>query len=142
MKRGKRKETKPRSRSTALAVTRQPAPDAAAADGPPLVAQPHGGQLRRGNPGNKGGGRPPSWLRQQMREALEAALPKIREVVNTRRDPVTGEEVTRVEWLKCLDLLAKYGLGSQVDLSGADGAPFTVAVLTAQAAGRQATTAD
>ena len=43
---------------------------------PVLVAQPHGGAIRTGgNPGNRGGGRPPNLFKQKMRElaSLESA---------------------------------------------------------------------
>ncbi len=93
-----------------------------------LVPQAAGGALRRGNPGNKGGGRPPAWLRQQMRQGLAKALPKIRAAAETRRDPVTGELLTITDWVKCCDFLAKYGLGTSIDSGVGSELPFTVVI--------------
>ena len=65
--------------------------------------QPHGGMLTPGNPGNKGGGRPPNAIRAKYRELLGKHAEVTAEVIletGNNRDK-TG----------MLDHLAKYGLG-------------------------------
>ena len=48
-----------------------------------LVPQPHGGALRPGNPGNKGGGGRPERIRERLQEILElGALPWMEFVLN------------------------------------------------------------
>ena len=87
----------------------------------------NGGTLRRGNPGNRG--TPPSAIRETMRRDLKARVPLIRRIA----DNVDGR-YTVADQLKALDLLAKYGLGAPTEVSGPDGAPFTV-ILRAAADG-------
>lgn len=40
---------------------------------PLQIVQAHGGSLQVGNPGNKGGGRPPNWLKELKRDAAGEA---------------------------------------------------------------------
>lgn len=84
---------------------------------PPLVPQPHGGALRRGGP-NKGAGRPASEIRAKMRGALWKRLKIAQEIAD---DPKANSS----DRLKALDFLAKYGMGTQQEVSGPDGAPVT-----------------
>ena len=49
-----------------------------------LVPQPHGGALRRGNPGNRGGGRPSHAVKQAFCGDLELAHQRIRALL---KDP-------------------------------------------------------
>ena len=46
-----------------------------------LVPQPHGGALRRGNPGNRGGGRPSHAVKQAFCGDLEIAHQRIRSLL-------------------------------------------------------------
>ena len=71
-----------------------------------LVPQPHGGALSPGNPGNKGGGRPPDEIRRQAREDLDTWLKRLREK-SAKDDPSVGEIA------KAIDVLGKYGLGEK-----------------------------
>lgn len=75
-------------------------------DSSALVPQPHGGALRRGNPGNKGGGRPPSELRRRLREAGADRLSVLEEIADG------GEKES--DRLKAVDMMLRYGLGKQV----------------------------
>ena len=49
-----------------------------------LVPQPHGGALRRGNPGNRGGGRPSHAVKQALCGDLELVHQRIRALL---KDP-------------------------------------------------------
>ena len=69
-----------------------------------LVRQPHGGALAKGGyPGNKGGGRPPSALREAFRGDLETARARIAELL---ADPDTKPS----DIISIFDKLAKYSL--------------------------------
>ncbi len=93
-----------------------------------LIPQEHGGALRRGNPGNKGGpGRTPSEIRELMRQPLAKLLPIITEIAKAKDTqtvmcPNCNEKHEVVTYLKArdklyaLDLLAKYGVGTQKEL--------------------------
>ena len=61
-----------------------------------LVPQPHGGALRRGNPGNRGGGRPSHAVKQALCGDLELVHQRIRALL---KDPS----------LRFTDLLDLYG---------------------------------
>ena len=97
-----------------------------------MEPQPHGGALRRGNPGNKGASK--SAL---ARSILEAATPKAaRQLAHIALEgTVPGNDdkaVTIQDRLKALDLvLARGGVPVRTELTGADGAPFTIAVRAA-----------
>ena len=70
-----------------------------------LVPQPHGGALARGGyRGNKGGGRPPSAIREAFRRDLETAHLRIVELLD---DPHTKPS----DIISIFDKLAKYALG-------------------------------
>lgn len=96
-----------------------------------LVPQPHGGAIRRGNPGNHGG-RPPNQLRAVMREALATRIPILEqmadgiEVLTTRCAKCGHEEsgkpmpVRTEDRLRALDMLGKFGLGERAQGVSAD----------------------
>lgn len=93
-------------------------------------AQPHGGALNTGNPGNKGGGRPPSLLREMARGITAEALPKLRliamgeHVTHSRAAGKSDEGETRYvdtekrpeirEMLDAFDRLVALGLGEEL----------------------------
>lgn len=64
----------------------------------------NGGQLKTGNPGNKGGGRRPDHIRAVARESLALALGMLDDRL---RDP----EFSTAELLRALDLFLRYGIG-------------------------------
>lgn len=105
-----------------------------------LVAQPHGGAIKQGgNPGNQGGkGAVPSEVRQIATQAFADALPGLLSLylllTNTLDQFSTtvkdgdGNEVQVIDFDKatpamvreirgCLDLLGRYGIGSQVSVT-------------------------
>lgn len=100
----------------------------------PLAPQPHGGALRIGNPGNKGGtGRPASVIREALRYDFEKRRRKLREIADNKpvrdKDGKLGDRpYSTADQLKALDLMAKYGMGQPVEVGGPDGTPFTIAV--------------
>ena len=92
-----------------------------------LIPQKHGGALRVGNPGNKGGGRTPGEIRELMRQPLAKLLP----IITAIAEASDLQEVTCphcdgkhevVSWLKArdklqaVDLLARYGVGTQREI--------------------------
>lgn len=94
----------------------------------PLEPQPHGGALRRGNPGNKG-----CVARSTLaRNILAAATPKAaRQLVHIATKGTLPEDkdksIAVQDRIKALDaLLARGGVPIRTELTGADGQPFTV----------------
>ena len=88
-----------------------------------LVPQKHGGAIRKGaKPGtNRGGtGRPPSLIRQRLRGSFDDRIRVLEEIAD---DPT----VSASDRMRAIDLLAKYGLGTQAEVTGADGGPVQVA---------------
>lgn len=98
-----------------------------AAPGGGLVPQPHGGALRRGNPGNKGGGSLPNELRRRLTESFAQRIDFAERVVDGDEGEVqlsvscpacgTSHNVTlpgaRVsDRLRAWELMGKYGPGS------------------------------
>ncbi len=93
-----------------------------------LVPQPHGGALLAGGkPGNKGGGRTPSEIRELMRKPLAKLLPIITEIAEAKDTqtvtcPKCGEKFEATSWvkasdkLKAVDLLARYGIGTSKEV--------------------------
>ena len=72
----------------------------------------NGGKLQRGNPGNRGGtGRPPSELRAAMRHGLDAALPRLLEVIE---EPATP---TR-DLISAANVLARYRMDERAEEKG------------------------
>lgn len=73
---------------------------------------PATGRVSGGNPGNKGGtGRPPSEIRAAMRRSLDQRLVIAEQIA----DDTTADHGER---LKALDFLAKYGMGTQQEVTG------------------------
>jgi hypothetical protein len=91
-----------------------------------LVVPSHGrGKLRRGSkPGtNRGGaGRPPSEIRARLRGSFDARIGILEQIAG---DPA----VSTADRIRALDLLAKYGLGTQQEHSGPDGAPIPTQII-------------
>lgn len=96
-----------------------------------MVPQAHGGALRVGNPGHRG--RPPSWVRERLREGVVKALPSLEKALATGVDPRTGEALAYVDWLRTVDVCAKIGVGIATEHSGPDGAPFVLQLLVGPA---------
>jgi hypothetical protein len=88
-----------------------------------LVPQPHGGAIRRGaKKGNTPGtGRPPSEIRARLRGSFDERIKILEEIAES-------PESSASDRIRALDVLAKYGLGTQQEHSGPDGTPlrFTV----------------
>lgn len=82
-------------------------------DTPALIPQPHGGALLSGGVlGHRGGpGRPPSALREVMRLSLEERLPILEKLAD---DPTVAPR----DRLKAIEILARYGIGTQLEHSG------------------------
>lgn len=80
------------------------------------------------HPGNTGGkkgrsGRPPSVIRERCRGSFEKRIKVLEEIAD---DP----ETSPADRIRAIDLLARYGLGTQQQVSGAEGgAPFVVGVM-------------
>ena len=71
-----------------------------------LVPQQHGGALRVGNPGNRGGpGRPPSALRARLRGSLDERVGVLEQIAD-------DESASHRDRIKAVDVLARYGLGT------------------------------
>lgn len=89
----------------------------------PLEPQPHGGALRQGNPGNRGGGRLPNAIRRKARRMLATRL----DIVGHIADGVSVEfdDGEQLKWvsprpadrLQALKLLADWGLGPAVSVA-------------------------
>jgi hypothetical protein len=87
----------------------------------------HGkGKLRVGNPGNKGGGKPPNKIREELRGIVDERLVK---EIKRRLGPKNIRKLSDDELVKYLDGLSKYGLGSKVELAGPDDGPISHGVL-------------
>lgn len=92
-----------------------------------LEPQPHGGALRRGNPGNKGGRSYPNELRRKLTESFAERIDFVEDVVDgkegeielSHRCPecktyskVTLKTAKMSDRLKAWELMGKYGPGS------------------------------
>ena len=71
-----------------------------------LVPQPHGGALRRGNPGNRGGGRPSHAVKQALCGDLELAHQRILSLLH---DPSLRFTDLLDLYGELLDRLERYG---------------------------------
>ena len=89
---GKLRETPVRSEKTTAKTTARTTGGAVGE----LIPQPHGGALRRGNPGNRGGGRPSHVVKQTLCGDLETLHDRI---ISRLNDPS----------LRFLDMLDLYG---------------------------------
>lgn len=95
---------------------------------PAKIPQPHGGALYAGGvPGHRGGpGRPPSMLRELLRgsfaerlavlEAIADGQPIVRVRLPDGSESETVVSASPADRLRALDLMAKYGLGTQMGL--------------------------
>lgn len=93
---------------------------------PKLVPQPHGGAIRQGgNPGNKGGGRPPNIIRQAMRGLLDGSL----EEVERRFSPEEIIKMSDQDLARYIDTLGKLAIGTKAQLSGPDEGPLSHGVV-------------
>lgn len=78
-----------------------------------LVKQPHGGAIRRGNPGNKGGpGIAPNALRRALRGSLARRIPTLRDIADGK-----GEGVKPADQLAAINLMARYGIGTETTMT-------------------------
>ena len=94
-----------------------------------LIPQEHGGSLQRGNPGNKGGGRPRSVIREKLSGVmeehgigvLEEILTASREVTVTCDDCGHEQKVkppaSDADRLRGVDIAGRYSIGTitQID---------------------------
>ena len=75
----------------------------------PMRTMPNGGQLRVGNPGNRGGaGAMSNELRERLRGSLE-------ERMNTLEEVIDDESLRPADRLRAIELLLKYGIGVAKD---------------------------
>ncbi len=76
-----------------------------------LVQQQHGGALKVGNPGNRGGpGRLPSALRERLRGSLDERVVVLEQIAD-------DESASHRDRIRAIDTLAKYGLGQIREVS-------------------------
>jgi hypothetical protein len=105
-----------------VSAKKPPRKSAAKSAGVAKIPQPHGGALNAGGvPGNRGGGRPTSDLRERLRgsfaervKVLESvadgeALVQVKDAAGKITEMLTSASVP--DRLKALDLMARYGLG-------------------------------
>jgi hypothetical protein len=90
---------------------------------PELVPQPHGGALQRGNPGNKGGGRPPDEFKAKMRE-----LASNDEVLSYLEQCLKGEHGAKAA-VSAHKHITERGYGKvPQEITGEGGGPLEVAI--------------
>jgi len=102
-------------------MAKQAAPKKNSAESSPSVPSRYRG-LRRGNPGNKGGGRTPDEFRKWCREVLHG--PPTVEAVQ-----IVAEQPSHPAFLGALKWLASYGYGQPTEhheITGKDGAALQV----------------
>lgn len=87
----------------------------------PMRTPAHGqGQLRRGNYGNKGGGRKPDEVKRYFLELAQ----KAQAVADKRLDPDEVEQMSTQDLAKLLDVFGKYSVGTKTTLTGPDDGPL------------------
>ena len=80
----------------------------------------HGkGQLRRGNPGNSGGGRKPDAARRYFLDLLQCA----QDEAEKRLDPEKVANMSDQDLAKFIDVFGKYSVGTKHTLTGPDDGP-------------------
>ena len=93
-----------------------------------LIPQPHGGALRRGNPGNRGGGRSRSVIREKISGVMdEFGVGVLQEIITAPREVTVTCECGRqqkvkppssdADILRGVDIAGKYSIGTitQID---------------------------
>ena len=105
-KRGKKSESK------SVALTR----------GGPFVPGPDPRRGRGPKPGAPNAGRPPSVIRERCRGSFEDRIAVLEEIAD---DP----KANAGDRIRALDLLGKYGLGTQQQISGPDGGVIPLGVV-------------
>lgn len=91
---------------------------------PVVVEQPHGGALRVGNPGNRGGGRKPDEFKK-LCAALASGDATIAQVEAILQNSTHPAFVAALKWA------TEHGYGKAketLEVSGADGAPLAMTV--------------
>ncbi len=84
-----------------------------------LVPQAHGGAIRQGgNPGNRGGGRPPDLIRQRCRESFDKRIPILEQIADDRLKKGSAQPNVR-DRILALDVLAKHGFGGDTKIVAA-----------------------
>ncbi len=78
--------------------------------------------LNVGNPGNKGGGRPSNYIRQQFREALSDDV--IAQLQKDARDPKINVRYAAI------NTLAKYGIAQSMEIVGVDAQALINRIMT------------
>jgi hypothetical protein len=90
---------------------------------PELVEQPHGGALQRGNPGNKGGGRPPDEFKAKMRELASNS-----EVLDYLEGCLKGEHGAKAA-VSAHKHITERGYGRvPVEVTGEGGGPVSIII--------------
>lgn len=95
-------------------AAKKAAKSAAKAAKPALIPRPNGkgALLAGGVPGNRGGtGRPPSVIRERLRGSFDERVKILEQIAD---DP----KATAADRIKAVDMLAKYGLGTQQEVVG------------------------
>ena len=83
----------------------------------------NGGQLNQGNPSNKGGGRPPSRVREVAAIAFEERIPLLGKIADDRLGracPKCGRGDDRVgpaDQIRAIDMLGKYSIGTKREIT-------------------------
>ena len=107
-----------------------------------LVAQPNGGSLLVGNPGNKGGtGRPATVVRERARESFYKLIPTLEAIADgTLKQKIKFGEATAEadaafsDRISAIDKLGRYGLGAEggtiaaAQLETPDGYTFSLVI--------------
>ena len=105
-KRGKKSESK------SVALTR----------GGPFIPGPDPRRGRGPKPGAPNAGRPPSVIRERCRGSFEDRIAVLEEIADDAKTSA-GDRI------RALDLLGKYGLGTQQQISGPDGGVIPLGVV-------------
>lgn len=74
------------------------------------VRKPNG-QLVGGNPGNRGGGRPPSVIRADARGRFDELLPVLSTIAKSKKGVLTRDRI------RAADVLGRYGMDHSVSIA-------------------------
>jgi hypothetical protein len=96
---------------------------------PGLIPQPHGGALRRGNPGNKG--RPRSAITKEIVAAATPRTARLLVQAATKGLGPNGQRLRASDWLKAINAVLAHG-GVSARTAEPDGGrePLVVTVVT------------